>query len=175
LYFIIQIDLEKYLSKNNYRFFFQKEVVLSGFTPKHPWAFRVNYLCNLNTFKPTTCKDESYLNHLRCVSSISTSNGRFLSIIAFEIYWNILSYTINTFKYILIQSILLKIHWCLINTLYYHIYTIVIYFHILIYIHIYFKYIPIPFKNLTYFWHLIQYHYHSLIPFHILPYTLKLS
>jgi hypothetical protein len=28
------------LSKKNYMFFFQKEVVLSGFTPKCPWAFR---------------------------------------------------------------------------------------------------------------------------------------
>jgi hypothetical protein len=40
LYFIIRLDPEKYLSKKNYRFFFQKGVVLSGFAPKYPWAFR---------------------------------------------------------------------------------------------------------------------------------------
>jgi hypothetical protein len=33
LYFIIQLDPKKYLSKQNYRFFFQKGVVLSGFAP----------------------------------------------------------------------------------------------------------------------------------------------
>jgi hypothetical protein len=31
---------KKYLSKNNSRFFFQKGIVLSGFVPKYPWAFR---------------------------------------------------------------------------------------------------------------------------------------
>jgi hypothetical protein len=40
LYFIIWLDLKKYLSKKNYRFFFQKGVLLSGFAPKYPWAFR---------------------------------------------------------------------------------------------------------------------------------------
>jgi hypothetical protein len=40
LYFIIQLDLEKYLSKNNYRSFLQKGVVLSGFAPKYSWIFR---------------------------------------------------------------------------------------------------------------------------------------
>jgi hypothetical protein len=40
LYFIVQLDLEKYLSKNNYRSFFQNGVVLSGFAPKYPWIFR---------------------------------------------------------------------------------------------------------------------------------------
>jgi hypothetical protein len=28
------------LSKNNYMFFLQKGVVLSGFAPKYPWTFR---------------------------------------------------------------------------------------------------------------------------------------
>jgi hypothetical protein len=31
------------LSKKNYRFFFQKGVVLSGFAPKYPWSFRAYY------------------------------------------------------------------------------------------------------------------------------------
>jgi hypothetical protein len=30
----------KILVKKNYRFFFQKGVVLSGFAPKYPWTFR---------------------------------------------------------------------------------------------------------------------------------------
>jgi hypothetical protein len=32
------------LLKNNYRFFSQKGIVLSGFAPKYPWAFR-GYIC----------------------------------------------------------------------------------------------------------------------------------
>jgi hypothetical protein len=40
LYFIIQLDPKKYLSKKNHRSFFQKGVLLSGFAPKYPWAFR---------------------------------------------------------------------------------------------------------------------------------------
>jgi hypothetical protein len=35
LYFIVRLDLVKYLSKNNYRFFFLEGVVLSGFAPKY--------------------------------------------------------------------------------------------------------------------------------------------
>jgi hypothetical protein len=40
LYFIVRLDLEKYLSKNNYKPFSSEGVVLSGFAPKYPWNFR---------------------------------------------------------------------------------------------------------------------------------------
>jgi hypothetical protein len=33
---MVSLDLEKYLSKNNYKSFFEKGVVLSGFAPKIP-------------------------------------------------------------------------------------------------------------------------------------------
>jgi hypothetical protein len=40
LLFYCTVRSKKYLSKNNYRFFFEKGVVLSGFAPKYPQAFR---------------------------------------------------------------------------------------------------------------------------------------
>jgi hypothetical protein len=40
LVFYHTVRSRKMLVKKNYRFFSQKGVVLSGFAPKYPWAFR---------------------------------------------------------------------------------------------------------------------------------------
>jgi hypothetical protein len=42
LYFIVRLDLEQYLSKNNHRPIFHKGVVLIGFAPKYPWFLGVD-------------------------------------------------------------------------------------------------------------------------------------
>jgi hypothetical protein len=66
----------------------------------------------------------------------------------------------------------IQILWCLLKYIYL---PLRIHSYVLIYIPTRPKYITVPSKNLTYLWHILQYRYYTLISFHILPYTLKLS